>query len=124
MDLSKVAWRKARQSAENGGNCIELAEVWRRSSYTTSNGGNCVEVAEAWQKSSHSGSNGGNCVEVAEGWRKSGHSGDNQGNCVELAGTSDRIVAVRDSKDPDGPVLLVTPSALRAAVRAAMPETA
>ncbi|HTX26255.1 MAG TPA: DUF397 domain-containing protein [Streptosporangiaceae bacterium] len=38
----------------------------------------------AWRKSSYSGSNGGNCIEVAV-----------------MAGT----VAVRDSKDPHGPVL-------------------
>ncbi|TDB88251.1 DUF397 domain-containing protein [Actinomadura sp. 7K534] len=37
-------------------------------------------------------------------------------NCVELAGAAG-VVAVRDSKDPDGPVLLVTRAALRAAVR-------
>jgi hypothetical protein len=34
-------------------------------------------------------------------WRKSTRSGQN-GACVELAGTLD---AVRDSKNPDGPVL-------------------
>jgi hypothetical protein len=57
-------------------------------------------------------------------WRKARLTGENGGNCVELAGLTGKVVAVRDSKDPDGPVLLVTPSALRAAVRAAMTETA
>ncbi|MFE0590459.1 DUF397 domain-containing protein [Micromonospora echinospora] len=46
-------------------------------------------------------------------WRKSSHSGD-EGACVEMAVVPDTIavrdstgtVAVRDSKDPDGPVLL------------------
>lgn len=39
-------------------------------------------------------------------WKKSSYSG-NSGNCVEVAdlGTA---VAVRDSKDPEGPVLVVT----------------
>ena len=37
-------------------------------------------------------------------WRKSSYSG-NTGNCVEVADL-DGIVAVRDSKDQDGPVLL------------------
>ncbi|WP_344586544.1 DUF397 domain-containing protein [Actinomadura vinacea] len=32
------------------------------------------------------------------------------------------LVAVRDSKDPEGPVLLVTASALRDAVRVALPR--
>ncbi|MDL4775301.1 MULTISPECIES: DUF397 domain-containing protein [Thermomonosporaceae] len=50
-------------------------------------------------------------------WRKASRSGENGGNCVELAGLSG-VVAVRDSKDPDGPKLLVTRAALRAAVRA------
>ncbi|XVQ10516.1 DUF397 domain-containing protein [Spirillospora sp. CA-255316] len=50
-------------------------------------------------------------------WRKSSYSGSNGGNCVELAGRAG-AVAVRDSKDPDGPVLLLTPAALREAVRA------
>jgi uncharacterized protein DUF397 len=36
-------------------------------------------------------------------WRKSSYSSDS-GNCVEVAPTSG-VVAVRDSKDPDGPVL-------------------
>ncbi|WP_242901346.1 DUF397 domain-containing protein [Actinomadura terrae] len=48
-------------------------------------------------------------------WRRSSHTGSNGGNCVELAGLGG-AVAVRDSKDPDGPVLLVAPAALRAAV--------
>ncbi len=37
-------------------------------------------------------------------WRKSSYSGDNGGNCVEV-GTAGLAVAVRDSKDPDGPRL-------------------
>lgn len=48
-------------------------------------------------------------------WRKASRSGENGGNCVELAGLRG-TVAVRDSKDPDGPVLLVSPAALRAAL--------
>jgi hypothetical protein len=37
-------------------------------------------------------------------WRKSSYSGDNGGNCVEV-GTAAPAVAVRDSKNPDGPLL-------------------
>ncbi|MFF5264298.1 DUF397 domain-containing protein [Actinomadura viridis] len=51
-------------------------------------------------------------------WRKSNYSGSNGGNCVELASLAG-VVAVRDSKDPGGPVLLVSPAVLRAAVLAA-----
>jgi hypothetical protein len=37
-------------------------------------------------------------------WRKATYSSSNGGNCIEVA-TADRTVAVRDSKDPDGPRL-------------------
>ena len=37
-------------------------------------------------------------------WRKSSYSGDNGGACVEV-GTAGPAVAVRDSKDPEGPRL-------------------
>jgi hypothetical protein len=40
-------------------------------------------------------------------WRKSSASGPNCDNCVEVAFVGDAI-AVRDSKHPDGPVLLFT----------------
>jgi Domain of unknown function (DUF397) len=58
-----------------------------------------------WRKASHSGANGGDCVEVGV-WRKASHSGNNGGACVEVAPAA---VAVRDSKDPDGPRLAFTP---------------
>ncbi|MFI0405340.1 DUF397 domain-containing protein [Actinomadura sp. 3N508] len=40
-------------------------------------------------------------------WRKSSYTTSNGGDCVELASVPG-TVAVRDSKDPDGPKLLVT----------------
>jgi Domain of unknown function (DUF397) len=40
-------------------------------------------------------------------WRKSSFSGANN-NCVEVAGNLPGIVAIRDSKNPDGPALAVT----------------
>lgn len=36
-------------------------------------------------------------------WRKSSHSGTTGGECVEVAGLSS-VVAMRDSKSPDGHV--------------------
>jgi hypothetical protein len=47
-------------------------------------------------------------------WRKSSYSGGNGGNCVELARNLPGVVAVRDSKNPEGPVLIFTPDAWRA----------
>jgi uncharacterized protein DUF397 len=61
----------------------------------------------SWRKSSYSGTNGGACIEVAEVC-KSSYSGTNGGNCVEVARTPPAAVAVRDSKDPDGPKLIFT----------------
>jgi hypothetical protein len=49
-------------------------------------------------------------------WRKSTRSGGNGGNCVEvtnLPGT----VAVRDSKDPNGPALAFEPAAFEAFIK-------
>jgi hypothetical protein len=37
-------------------------------------------------------------------WRKSSHSTNTGGECVEVAGLHG-MVAVRDSKNPDGPML-------------------
>ncbi|NVI85812.1 DUF397 domain-containing protein [Actinomadura sp. BRA 177] len=50
-------------------------------------------------------------------WRKSSRSSNNGGNCVELARIND-TVAIRDSKDPDGPKLLLTPRSLRGLTQA------
>ncbi|WFE34942.1 DUF397 domain-containing protein [Micromonospora sp. WMMD975] len=43
-------------------------------------------------------------------WRKSTRSGA-QGNCVEIADNLPGVVAVRDSKDQQGPALTFTPEA-------------
>jgi hypothetical protein len=42
-------------------------------------------------------------------WRKSSRSAGNGGDCVEVARNLPGAVAVRDSKDPDGPKLTFTP---------------
>jgi Domain of unknown function (DUF397) len=42
-------------------------------------------------------------------WRKASKSSGNGGNCVEVARNLPGIVAVRDSKDPDGPRLAFSP---------------
>jgi hypothetical protein len=44
-------------------------------------------------------------------WRKSSHSGNN--GCVEVAAVGDQV-AVRDSKDPEGGVLVFTDREWRA----------
>jgi len=42
-------------------------------------------------------------------WRKSSFSNANGGACVEVARNLPGVVAVRDSKDPAGPALIVEP---------------
>ena len=42
-------------------------------------------------------------------WRKSSYSGNGGSDCVEVATSQPGGVAVRDSKNPDGPVLALTP---------------
>lgn len=68
-------------------------------------------VFSPWRKSSRSGSEGQECVEAAAMWRKSSHSSGGEGQCVEVAAGTDRGVALRDSKDADGPVLSLAASA-------------
>lgn len=41
-------------------------------------------------------------------WQKSSRSGGNGGQCVEVARNLPGVVAVRDSKDPDAGVLVVS----------------
>ncbi|MER5433375.1 DUF397 domain-containing protein [Streptomyces sp. NPDC002588] len=42
-------------------------------------------------------------------WRKSSYSGDQGGECVEIA-EAPKTIAIRDSKNPTGPILTVRPA--------------
>ncbi|MEV4256148.1 DUF397 domain-containing protein [Spirillospora sp. NPDC049652] len=70
--------------------------------------------AVRWRKSSRSSEQGGECVEIADlssaQWRKSSRSSQGGQNCVEIADVSP-VVAVRDSKDPEGPKLILDAAA-------------
>ncbi|TDE27870.1 DUF397 domain-containing protein [Actinomadura sp. 6K520] len=48
-------------------------------------------------------------------WRKSSRSSGNGGNCVEVA-SLDSGIGLRDSKNPDGPKLVVSRNAFAALV--------
>jgi hypothetical protein len=50
-------------------------------------------------------------------WRKSSHSGSSGGDCVELANLENKV-AVRDSQDPHGPMLVMSRAVLREALLA------
>ncbi|MFJ2233944.1 DUF397 domain-containing protein [Streptomyces sp. NPDC087859] len=46
-------------------------------------------------------------------WRKSSYSGDQGGDCVEIAAAPATIaiaIAIRDSKNPTGPILTIAPA--------------
>lgn len=47
-------------------------------------------------------------------WRKSSYSSDQGGNCVEIAEVPGPTVAVRDSKNPTGPILPLRPATFTA----------
>lgn len=51
-------------------------------------------------------------------WMKSSHSGSNEGQCVEVADVrrTHAYIAVRDSKVPDGPALMMAPSSFAALI--------
>ncbi|MFH8980874.1 DUF397 domain-containing protein [Streptomyces varsoviensis] len=60
-----------------------------------------------------------NAINVtADGWVRSSYSGPEGGQCVEWApgAVAHGVVPVRDSKDPEGPVLAVSPGAWAAFV--------
>jgi hypothetical protein len=53
-------------------------------------------------------------------WRKSSYSGGTGGECIEFAQAQcNETVAVRDSKDPEGPAFTISPGAFASFVRAA-----
>ncbi|GAB3182025.1 uncharacterized protein DUF397 [Micromonospora palomenae] len=54
-------------------------------------------------------------------WRKSTRS-NGSGNCVEVADNLAGMVGLRDSKDPNGPVLTFTPTTWTAFLHAAKQE--
>ncbi|WP_348775306.1 DUF397 domain-containing protein [Solwaraspora sp. WMMD937] len=55
-------------------------------------------------------------------WRKSSRS-NGQGDCVEVADELGGVVGVRDSKDPAGPVLVISPTSWSAFITATRTST-
>ncbi|MEV4452123.1 MULTISPECIES: DUF397 domain-containing protein [Streptomyces] len=51
-----------------------------------------------------------NSIPTGARWRKSSYSGDQGGDCLEIADTPDATIAVRDSKNPTGPILTIAPA--------------
>ncbi|MGW0838238.1 DUF397 domain-containing protein [Streptomyces prunicolor] len=67
----------------------------------------------AWRKSTYSDGTGNNCVELApeQAWFKSSYSDSGGQNCIEAAHLTPTGIAVRDSKNPTGPALLLPATA-------------
>ncbi|MFF3376075.1 DUF397 domain-containing protein [Streptomyces sp. NPDC002680] len=70
----------------------------------------------SWFKSSYSSGGGGECLEAAYTWRKSSHSGGEGGECLEIA-TCPHAIHIRDSKNPTGPHLTLSPAAWSGFIR-------
>lgn len=49
-----------------------------------------------------------NCDLTGAAWRKASYSNGNGGDCVEVASLNSGHRAVRDSKDPAGPALILS----------------
>ncbi|MCT9108021.1 DUF397 domain-containing protein [Streptomyces mirabilis] len=62
-----------------------------------------------WFKSSYSSGEGGDCLEVAYTWHKSSYSDGEGGQCLEVAVTP-HTIHLRDSKNPTGPHLTLSPT--------------
>ncbi|MFE0137332.1 DUF397 domain-containing protein [Streptomyces sp. NPDC059037] len=69
----------------------------------------------SWFKSSYSSGSGDDCIEVALAWRKSTYSSGGDGDCVEIA-PCPTTIHVRDSKNPEGPQLALSPTTWQAFV--------
>ncbi|TYB48066.1 DUF397 domain-containing protein [Actinomadura chibensis] len=68
-----------------------------------------------WRKASHSHDDGDQCIELTStdaSWRKASRSTVQNDSCVEVAGVSN-VVAIRDSKDRNGPKLIISNSDFR-----------
>jgi hypothetical protein len=59
---------------------------------------------------------GGPCVEVGA-WRKASRTTNNGGACVEVSRQRQGVVVVRDSKDPEGGTMVVSPRAWESLTR-------
>ncbi|MFD6420948.1 DUF397 domain-containing protein [Streptomyces sp. NPDC060198] len=65
-----------------------------------------MSTTREWFKSTYSGDEGGACLEVAFSWQKSSYSGEEGGACVEVS-AHPAAIHIRDSKNPEGPILTV-----------------
>ncbi|MFH8991148.1 DUF397 domain-containing protein [Streptomyces sp. NPDC017940] len=79
-----------------------------------------MSTALQWFKSSYSSEQGGQCLEVAYRRIKSSYSTEQGGACLEIAAAPSAI-HIRDSKNPRGAHLTVSPDAWAAFL--ALPRT-
>jgi hypothetical protein len=64
-----------------------------------------------WHDLTTQGGDGMNVGDLSRAvWGKSSYSNGQGGDCVEVARNLPGVVAVRDSKDPDGPALAFAPT--------------
>ncbi|MFF3766160.1 DUF397 domain-containing protein [Streptomyces sp. NPDC001922] len=103
-DLTHASWRKSSYSNQEGGNCVEVADgfpglVPVRDSKDPE-GMPLVFSETAWVSFTSE-------LKAAT-WHKSTYSNQEGGDCVEVADGLPGLVSIRDSKDPNGSVLVFT----------------
>src|SRR5579875_3336121 len=96
--LTRPGWRSVPVAVSHGG---QRCAIW--SSY----------VRRTTMHGFHNGMSAGDLGDVA--WRKSQRS-NSQGACVEIARISDGVVAMRNSRDPQGPALICQRDDIKALV--------
>ena len=87
--------------SKGASNCVQASAAWRTSSYSGHMNSNCVQACAAWRKSSRSTGGNGGCVDVTF----TTADGDNAVDIPEHKASEPRLILIRDSKDPSGPVL-------------------
>ena len=76
----------------------------------------CIAPERMRARSTYSDAEGGQCLEAAYTWRKSSHSDGEGGECLEIA-TCPHAIHLRDSKNPTGPHLTLSPTTWAAFLR-------
>jgi hypothetical protein len=120
---SQLAWRKSRRSSEQGGTCVEVAATWHTSDPAGGQDGACAESATG-RRTPPDAQPGGTAgtrraAPPAPPLRQNGRGPvppPHQHGCGEpddarpevTAGQAERLILVRDSKNPEGAVLSFT----------------
>ncbi|MGI8331258.1 DUF397 domain-containing protein [Actinomadura scrupuli] len=109
---SQLAWRKSRRSSEQGGTCVEVAATWHTSDPGGEQAGACAEPSTGRRTPPGARPNGATGTRRAAPPRHHGRDGEHDEVRPEIiSGLAERLILVRDSKNPEGAVLSFTQAA-------------